>query len=75
MNRLVRDRTLAGLATVLAVLVIAEAVVAPHEKPVFPWHRLPGYAALIGIGTCLVVVVVSKALGRMFLQRPEEPDD
>jgi hypothetical protein len=75
MKRPLRDRTVAGLAAVLAALVIVEAVFAPYEKPLFPWHRLPGYAALIGIGACLVVVVVTKALGRMFLQRPEGPDD
>jgi hypothetical protein len=65
---------MAGLAAVLAVLVIVEAVFAPHEKPLFIWHRLPGYAALIGLGACFVVVVVSKALGRTILQRPEHPD-
>jgi hypothetical protein len=75
MKHLTRDRTAAGLAAVLAVLVMVEALFAPYEKPVFPWHRVPGYAALVGIGACLCVVVLSKALGRMFLQRAEGPDD
>lgn len=67
--------TSAGLTALLAVLVVVEAVFAPYEKPRFPWHRLPGYAGLIGLGACLVVVVASKALGRIMLQRPERRDD
>lgn len=75
MRRLLTDPTVAGLAVLLVVLVAVEAVFVPHEKPRFPWHLLPGYAALIGVGACLVVVLLSKALGRMILQRPERSDD
>jgi hypothetical protein len=75
MKGLPRDRTVAGLVAVLAALVIVEVVFAPYEKPLFVWHRVPGYAALIGIGACLVVVAAAKALGRLFLHRPEGPDD
>lgn len=64
-----------ALAGVLAALVVVEATVAPHSAPKFPWHHLPGYAAIIGLGACLIVVVASKALGRLVLQRPERDDD
>jgi hypothetical protein len=43
----------------------------PHYHPVFPWHYVPGYAAVIGLVGCIVVVQISKWLGRVFLQRPE----
>jgi hypothetical protein len=75
MRAVVRDSTVVALAALLAALVVAEATFVPHGKPLFPWHHLPGYAALIGLGACLVVVVGSKALGRLVLQRPERPDD
>lgn len=75
MRTAVRDRTVVVLATLLAMLVVVEATLVPHGKPLFPWHHLPGYAALIGLVACLVVVVASKALGRLVLQRPERPDD
>jgi hypothetical protein len=75
MRRLDRHRVEAGLAALMAVLIVVEAVWVPHGKPAFFWHRLPGYAALTGLVSCLVVVVASKALGRMCLQRPEAADD
>ena len=75
MRRLLTDPSVAGLAALLVVLVVVEAVFVPHEKPRFPWHFVPGYSALIGLGACLVVVLLSKALGRMVLQRPERSDD
>jgi UPF0716 family protein affecting phage T7 exclusion len=36
---------------------------------------MPGYAALIGLLACIVVVLLSKALGAWLLQRPESDDD
>lgn len=75
MRRVIADPVVAGLSMVLAALVLVEALFVPHEKPRFPWHFVPGYAALIGLGACLIVVLVSKALGRMVLQRPERADD
>jgi hypothetical protein len=69
------SRAAAVLTALLAVLVAVEALFVPYEKPRFPWHGLPGYSALIGFGACLVVVVASKALGRVMLQRPEPSDD
>ena len=75
MRRLLTETAVVGLAALLVVLVAIEAVFVPHGKPRFPWHFLPGYAAIIGLGACLVVVLLSKALGRTILQRPERADD
>lgn len=74
MKRFTTDRATAVLAAVLVVLAAAEATVVPHAAPRFPWHWVPGYAALIGLGGCLVVVLLSKWLGRLFLQRPDSDD-
>lgn len=63
------------LAIVLAVLVVIEAAVAPYPSPKFPWHRIPGYAAIIGLGGALLLVWLATALGRAFLQRPERGDE
>lgn len=63
------------LAAVLLVLVAIELLWVPHYSPKFPWHHVPGYAAIIGLGACLLVVQLSKALGKWVLQRPEDPDE
>jgi energy-coupling factor transporter transmembrane protein EcfT len=72
-NRL-RDRMTLGLLGITVVLVVLEAVVYPYEQPVFPWHQLPGYSAIIGFLFALIVVLLSKTLGAWLLQRPERDD-
>jgi hypothetical protein len=70
-----KDPVSVGLALLLLVLVAIEALWVPHSSPKFPWHHVPGYAAVIGLGACLIVVQLSKALGKWFLQRPEAGDE
>lgn len=69
-----KDRVTVTLAIVLLVLVLIEALVWRHDHPRFPWHLVPGYAAAIGLFSCLFVVQLSKALGKWWLQRPERDD-
>lgn len=59
------------LAIALTAAVVAEASFAGHHAPVFPWHEWPGFSGALGLVSCVVVVLLSKALGRAFLQRPE----
>jgi len=75
MMSVLRERATWVLAGLLLVFVVIEATIAPHYAPKFPWHHVPGYAALIGLGSCLLVVILSKALGKALLQRPERDDD
>jgi hypothetical protein len=69
------DRVSVTLAALMAVLIAVEAVFAPHYRPVFPWHSVPGYMGAIGFFACLGVVWLSKRAGKLFLQRPEDDDD
>ena len=67
--------TVKTTAVVLAVLVAVAAagdLVFPHHHPVFPWHRVPGFQAALGIVASMALVFVPKALGRL-LQSPEDP--
>lgn len=68
------DRVSVTMAIILLGLVAIELFI-PHASPRFPWHHVPGYAALIGLVGCIVVVQLSKALGSWLLQRPENPDE
>ena len=61
--------TLAG-ATVLAAATVALDLLAhPHGDTW--WHHTPGFDLVFGFVGCVVIVVVSKALGKAALQRPE----
>lgn len=72
MKEYTKDRVTLILAVTLVALVLVEAFLIPHYHPVFPWHHVPGYSAVIGLVGCLVVVQLSKWLGKAFLQGPEE---
>jgi hypothetical protein len=39
------------------------------------WHRLPAFQGAYGLLGCLAIIVVSKALGKAWLQRPEADDE
>jgi hypothetical protein len=66
-----KDRVTWSLVAGLVVLVLAEALFFPYDDPVFPWHHMPGYSAAIGLIFAVVIVLLSKALGAWFLQRPD----
>jgi len=61
--------TLVG-ATVLAAATVALDLLAhPHGDTW--WHHTPGFDLIFGFVGCAVIVIVSKALGKAALQRPE----
>lgn len=62
------------LAFLLVILTVIEYFYAPHYRPVFPWHHVPGYMGLIGVGASILVVYVAKGLG-LLLHRPEDDHD
>ncbi len=56
-----------GLALVLALGFIAQ----PQQVQHF-WEKLPIFEAAFGFLGCLLIIFVSKALGRLFLQKRED---
>lgn len=55
---------------VLALLVLADFL-APSTYQRFHWDGIPGFGALYGFVSCVLIIVVSKALGYRFLYRKE----
>ncbi len=62
-----------GRGLLIAVTVIAAAALDflghPHGETW--WHHLPGFDLIFGLVGCAVIVFVSKALGKSWLQRRE----
>lgn len=70
------DRRVAwALAVAVAVLVALDALLGGTPAPRSPWHRIPGYSALIAFVACIVAVALAKGVGKAFLQRPVRDDD
>ena len=58
----------------LVVLALAEIVV-PHlveqDHAHFAFEDLPAWGSLYGLVSCVVIIVASKLLGKVWLSRPE----
>jgi hypothetical protein len=55
---------------VLIGLVVADILI-PSKYDRFPWESIGGFGAFYGFMSCIVIVVVSKALGYLWLYRDE----
>ena len=69
MKRAYAGAALLGLATVALELAFRHAA-----HPTLPWHARPAFDLVFGLAGCAVIVVVSKALGRAGVQRPEDAE-
>ncbi len=54
----------------LAGLVIADILI-PSAYDRFPWESIGGFGAFYGFASCVLIIVVSKALGYLALYRNE----
>ena len=62
-------------ASILAGVLVnfhgqAEAEAQAHTA--FLWQTIPGFSAIYGFVGCVLIIVVSKALGHLWLQREED---
>ena len=60
----------------LLVLIIIDIFVIGHDAH-FWWHGFVGFDAIYGILGCLVTILFSKALGKLFIRRKDDyyPED
>ncbi len=56
----------------LAASVLAGVLVHSHEHAAFLWQEIPGFSAIYGFIGCILIIVVSKALGHHWLQKGED---
>lgn len=54
----------------LVILVVLDLVI--HKHPHYDWERFPGSYAVYGFLSCVVIVAVSKTLGKIWLQKKED---
>jgi hypothetical protein len=58
------------LAAVVAIgTVVAELVAGPYGY--FHWHFIPAFDLVFGFAGCVAIILLSKAAGKYFIQRPE----
>jgi len=57
----------------LVVVALAEIVslFMPHEEHHFPFESWPAFGSIYGLVSCVVIIVLSKLLGKVWLMRRE----
>ena len=64
--------TLKWIMFVILVLLVVLDLVTPAKYQRFPWDGIGGFGAVYGFVSCVLIIVVSKALGYALLYRRED---
>ena len=64
----------AGLAFLVIIFLLEILVVNVLHlgHPHFGFEEFPGFGSLYGLISCVLIIVVSKLLGKLWLMRPED---
>jgi purine-cytosine permease-like protein len=55
----------------LFIVVVADFLVHRHHVSFF-WDSIPGFSAFFGFVSCVLIIIISKALGRALLMKKED---
>lgn len=71
-NRVNNTKPLKRIAYVILALTVVLDLFIPRDYVHFFWDDIPGFSAVYGFISCILIIIVSKALGHYWLSRPEE---
>ena len=71
-NLVKNTKTLKRIAYVILVLTVALDFFIPRHHVHFFWDEIPGFSAVYGFISCILIIIVSKTLGHYWLSRPED---
>lgn len=69
---LAKPALLKRLAWATLALVVVIDFFLPRPYLHFFWDSIPGFSAAYGLVSCILIIVVSKALGKLWLAKPED---
>ena len=67
-----RTKTVKKLAYGILVLLVAADFIIPRHEIHFFGDKVPGFWSLFGFISCVLIIVVSKWLGHLWLVRDED---
>ncbi|MBI5598162.1 MAG: hypothetical protein HY890_00315 [Deltaproteobacteria bacterium] len=65
-------KVLTRLVYAAMVVFIAIDFVMPRHHEEFFWDRIPGFSSAFGLASCVVLIVVSKTIGKFLLEKKED---
>ena len=54
-----------------AIVIFCLSFFTPTDGAHFPWEKLPVFYALFGFVSCIALIILAKALGKLFIRRDE----
>jgi hypothetical protein len=67
-----RGTLLRRIAWVVLIGLVVADIAVPSKYDRFPWESIGGFGAIYGLLACVLIIVVSKALGYLLLYRSED---
>jgi len=67
-----RKKTFKGVAYALMALFIAVDFIMPRHHAPFFWDEIPGFSSVFGLAACVLIIAVSKVLGKFWLHKKED---
>lgn len=61
-----------GLGAVALISILVATFLPPDPAHAYWWDRIPGFYMLYGFAGCVLIILFSKLLGKLFLQRKED---
>ncbi len=65
-------KTLKNFLYIGLILIVLIDFFLHHDHAAFWWSGMPGFNAIYGFMGCVLIIIVSKALGHHWLQREED---
>lgn len=56
----------------LGIITVVSFVFEMTQEPHHWWERIPGFYIYFGFIGCVAIIVISKALGKLFIQKDED---
>lgn len=66
-----RIKVLKRIAYAMMVFFIVYDVFMHRHHEYFFWDKIPGFSSALGFVACVLIIVVSKAIGKIWLQRKD----
>ena len=67
----ITSKELKWMLPLAVVALLLEWILPIHHHSERWWNHVPGFYALYGFISCVAIIVVSKKLGKLFIQKKE----
>ena len=67
-----RSQTLKWIFFVLLAIVFVADFLAERHHPAFPWDSIPGFSAVYGFVSVVIIIIISKVVGAILITKKED---